>query len=121
MPFDIGFSELLLVMVLALLVLGPERLPRAMQTFGRWAGKAKKTVSNFNHQVNRELELDQMKKKLAEHEEMIKRQAEGSDLQKLRDEAEQKIKAAEEAQAKAKEQAKDLINSESPANQDKPS
>ena len=103
MPFDIGFSELLLVMILALLVLGPERLPKAMQTFGRWAGKAKRTVANFNHQVNRELELDEMKKKLAEHEAMIKRQAEGSDLQKLRDEAELKIKAAEEAKNRAEQ------------------
>lgn len=106
MPFDIGFSELLLVMILALLVLGPERLPKAMQTFGRWAGKAKRTVTNFNHQVNRELELDEMKKKLAEHEEMIKRQAEGTDLQKLRDEAERKIKAAEEAKQRAEESIK---------------
>ena len=103
MPFDIGFAELLLVMILALLVLGPERLPKAMQTFGRWAGKAKRTVTNFNHQVNRELELDEMKKKLAEHEAMIKRQAEGTDLQKLRDEAEKKIQAAEAAKQNAEQ------------------
>lgn len=107
---DIGFSELLVVMVLALVVLGPERLPKAMQTFGRWFGKAKRTVSNFNQQVNRELELDEMKKKLAEHEAVIKQQAEGSDLQKLRDEAEQKIKAAEEAQLKAEQSTKELLN-----------
>lgn len=117
MPFDIGFSELLLVMVLALLVLGPERLPKAMQTFGRWAGKAKRTVTNFNHQVNRELELDEMKKKLAEHEEMIKRQAEGTDLQKLRDEAEQKIKAAEDKKQQAEQGTRDLLNN----NNDTPS
>lgn len=116
MPFDIGFSELILVLVLALLVLGPERLPKAMQTFGRWVGKAKRSVSNFNHQVNRELELDQMKKKLAKHEAMIKKQAEGSDLQKLRDEAEQKIKSAEDALAKAKQQTQELLKQQSDNN-----
>lgn len=100
MPFDIGFFELLLIFILALAVLGPERMPKAMQAVGRWVGKAKRTMSQFSQQVNRELELDELKKRVAEHEALIKQQAEGTELQALRDEAEKTMKQAESNLAK---------------------
>ena len=62
MPFDIGFLELLVIFVIALVVLGPERMPKAMETLGRWIGKAKRSVTQFNQQVNRELEIEELKK-----------------------------------------------------------
>ena len=96
MPFDIGFLELLVIFVIALVVLGPERMPKAMQTLGRWIGKAKRSVTQFNQQVNRELEIEELKKRVAEHEALIKQQAEGTDLQRLRDEAEATMKKAEQ-------------------------
>lgn len=96
MPFDTGIFEWLIIMVIALLVLGPERLPKAAQTVGRWFGKAKSTMSQFNHQINRELELEELKKRVAEHEKMIKEQAAGTELEKLREEAEKTMQQAEQ-------------------------
>ncbi len=96
MPFDTGIFEWLIIFVIALLVLGPERLPKAAQTVGRWFGRAKSTMTQFNHQINRELELEDLKKRVAEHERMIKEQASGTELEALREEAEKTLKQAEE-------------------------
>lgn len=110
MPFDIGFFELLLIVVIALVVLGPDRLPKAMHTVGRWVGKAKHGFSQFNQQVTRELEIEEMKKRIAEHEKMIIEQAESDEeLQRLREEAQATIAKAEQA-LKQSEQA--LANEE---------
>lgn len=95
MPFDTGIFEWLIIFVIALLVLGPERLPKAAQTVGRWFGKAKSTMTQFNHQINRELEIEELRKRVAEHEKLIKDQASGTELEQLRIEAEKTLKDAE--------------------------
>ncbi|WP_251358946.1 Sec-independent protein translocase protein TatB [Kangiella sp. TOML190] len=94
MPFDTGLFEWLIIFVIALLVLGPERLPKAAQRVGRWFGKAKSTMTQFNHQINRELEIDELRKKVEAHEQLIKQQATGTELEKLRDEAEKTLRQA---------------------------
>lgn len=55
--FEIGFSELLLVGVVALLVLGPERLPVAMRTVGRGLGQARRAMNMLRAQVEREIDM----------------------------------------------------------------
>ena len=55
--FEVGFSELLLVGVVALLVLGPERLPVAARTLGRGLGQARQAMHALRTQVEREIEL----------------------------------------------------------------
>lgn len=55
--FDAGFTELLLVFVLGLLILGPERLPRVAAQLGRWVGRARRTASQLRRQLEREVEL----------------------------------------------------------------
>lgn len=55
--FEVGFSELLLVGVIALLVLGPERLPLAARTLGRGLGQAKRAMAGLRAQVEREMDL----------------------------------------------------------------
>lgn len=52
--FDIGFSELLLVFIIGLLVLGPERLPKAARTLGYWMGRARSTFNNLRNELERE-------------------------------------------------------------------
>lgn len=52
--FDIGFWELVLVGIVALLVLGPERLPAAATTVGRWAGHARNLARQFRAEMERE-------------------------------------------------------------------
>ena len=53
--FDIGFWELSLLMLLALLIVGPERLPGMVSTIGNWAGRAKFMARSLRMQVEREL------------------------------------------------------------------
>lgn len=62
--FEIGFTELMLVGVVALLVLGPERLPKAASTAGRWIGQAKRTMNGIKTQIEREMDAEQLRKDL---------------------------------------------------------
>ncbi|MGD8380340.1 MAG: Sec-independent protein translocase protein TatB [Gammaproteobacteria bacterium] len=57
--FDVGFWELVVVGVLALLVAGPERLPGIVRTVGRWTGHAKAVLSTFKAELEREIRLDE--------------------------------------------------------------
>jgi sec-independent protein translocase protein TatB len=58
--FDIGFSKIVLIFGLALIVLGPERLPRVAATIGRWVGRARVMARQFRDQL--ELESEQLRK-----------------------------------------------------------
>lgn len=62
--FDIGFTELLLVALVGLLVLGPERLPGAVRTTGLWIGRAKRSFSNIKAEVEREIGADEIRRQL---------------------------------------------------------
>ena len=57
--FDIGFSEILVIVGLALVVLGPTRLPQVARTLGRWAGRARAMARQFREQL--ENEADEIK------------------------------------------------------------
>ena len=60
--FDIGFSEIVVIAVVALIVLGPERLPRAARTVGHLFGRLQRYVSDVKSDINREMELEDLKK-----------------------------------------------------------
>src|SRR5580765_2495918 len=60
--FDIGFSEMMVIAVLALIVIGPERLPRVARTLGHLAGRLQRYVSAVKADINREIELDELRK-----------------------------------------------------------
>jgi sec-independent protein translocase protein TatB len=62
--FDIGFIELLLCAVIALLVLGPERLPVAARATGRWIGKARRMARTFTSELDRQLKADELREKI---------------------------------------------------------
>ena len=67
--FDIGFSELLLVGIVALVVLGPDRLPGAVRTAGLWIGRIKRSFSAIKAEVEREIGADEIRRQL--HNEQI--------------------------------------------------
>lgn len=54
--FDIGFSELLLIFILALIVLGPERLPRVARQIGSWVGRARGMARQLQEQLQGEVD-----------------------------------------------------------------
>jgi sec-independent protein translocase protein TatB len=56
--FDIGFSEILVIFVLALIVLGPEKLPRVVREVGRWVGRARAMARQFQEQLEDEVDSD---------------------------------------------------------------
>lgn len=60
--FDIGFSEVLLIFVIALVVLGPEKLPRLASQVGRWIGRARAMARQFREQLEEEVNLEQVRK-----------------------------------------------------------
>src|SRR5258708_36043866 len=60
--FDIGFSEVLLIFVIALIVLGPEKLPRAASQVGRWVGRARAMARQFKEQLEEEVNLENVRK-----------------------------------------------------------
>jgi sec-independent protein translocase protein TatB len=67
--FEIGWSEILVIAVVAIVVIGPKDLPRAMRVVGQWAGKAKRMGREFQNQFNEalaEAELDGMRKDIEE-------------------------------------------------------
>lgn len=61
---DIGFTELLLVAVIALVVLGPERLPKAIRTTAYWVGKIRRSFQSVKEELEREIDADGIKQQL---------------------------------------------------------
>lgn len=75
--FDIGASELLLTVIVAVVVIGPKDLPLALRTAGRWIGKIRRVSGHFRAGVEnmiREAELQEMERKWREHNDAIMRE-----------------------------------------------
>lgn len=72
--FDIGFAELLIIAVVGLVVLGPEKLPVAVRTVGLWVSKAKRTLSSIQSEISEELRLDEMKRQIVMKQEELDRE-----------------------------------------------
>ena len=67
--FDIGFAELVLIFVVGLLVLGPERLPAAVRTVSLWLGRLRRSFTALKNEIEREVGADEIKQQL--HNESI--------------------------------------------------
>ena len=81
--FDIGFTELVLVGVVGLLVIGPERLPEAIRTASLWLGRLKRGFNDIKREVQQELHKDEVMQELRKTGQQLKSQADefGHDLQ----------------------------------------
>ena len=67
---DMGFSEILLFGIVAIVVLGPDKLPQAMRTVGRWYGKARRLMHSVQHDIEKELNLLEMKEQVQRERDM---------------------------------------------------
>ena len=60
--FDIGFSELMVIALVALIVIGPERLPKVARTAGHLLGRLQRYVNDVKADINREMQLEDLRK-----------------------------------------------------------
>jgi len=90
--FDIGFWEIIFIMIIALLVVGPERLPRIARTAGLWVGKMRGFVASVKADIDQELASEELKKALA-------KQASVPELEELIDEVTGNPLAASESES----------------------
>ena len=60
--FDIGFGEIFVIALVALIVIGPERLPKVARTLGHLLGRMQRYVNDVKADINREMELDELRK-----------------------------------------------------------
>lgn len=89
--FDIGFSELLVVFVVGLLILGPERLPGAAKTAGLWVRKIRRSIQSVQREINAQLDQEELQRSIKETNERIMRET-----AKFEQEASAPIKEASE-------------------------
>ena len=72
--FDVGFDEMLVIAIVAIIVIGPKDLPMALRTIGRWVAKMRRVSGHFRSGIEtmiREAELEEMEKKWREQNEAI--------------------------------------------------
>jgi sec-independent protein translocase protein TatB len=64
--FDVGFTELVLLGIIALIVLGPERLPKAARIFGGFLRRARRSFESIKQEIEREIDADELKRQMAQ-------------------------------------------------------
>ena len=90
--FDMGFLELLLIGIIALIILGPERLPKAARTVGLWIGKAKQGFESMKTEIDRELKLKELQEQIAEQKAKLEEEVDiGSEFSSIKDEIEDSV------------------------------
>ena len=89
--FDIGFAELLIVAILGLIVLGPERLPIAIKTLGLYLGRFKRQYRNIRSDIEREIGADEIRQQLHNEEIMQSLENTQHELKDLVDESHSSI------------------------------
>ncbi len=77
--FDIGFWELVLIGMVALVVIGPERLPKVARIAGLWLGRARRTLSSVKDEIDRELRAQEL-------QDILKKQAQSNPLETILEE-----------------------------------
>ncbi len=72
--FDIGFAEIVLIAIVGLLVIGPDRLPGAIRTGSAWLGQIRRSFNSIRDEVQRELHNDEIMRQLRESNDSLKRE-----------------------------------------------
>ena len=72
--FDIGFPELVMISIIALLVIGPEKLPETIRTISLWVGRLQRSFSNIRREIEQEIGADDIRAQL--HNESILKELE---------------------------------------------
>lgn len=94
--FDIGFWELTIIAVVALLVIGPERLPKVARTVGLWVGRMRGFVMSVKADVDRELRAEELKR-------IMEEQAKSTGLHEIVEETKESLEETRESLRETKE------------------
>ena len=106
--FDIGFSELLMIAVVALVVIGPERLPGVARNIGRFTGRLQRYVNDIKRDFNREIEFDEIRRLQQEMESTV--QSMQASVRAVEASLQQEVKPREEVLATSLEQAQQNLD-----------
>ena len=98
--FDIGFWELMIIGLVALVVVGPERLPRLAYTAGKWLGKGRSMISAVKNEIDKEIKSEELKEALAKQKQALNPLEEvieetGSTMRELGNEANKAARAGQ--------------------------
>lgn len=69
--FEVGFSEVIVIVVVALIVIGPEKLPKIARTYGLLYGRVQRYISGVKHDIDRQVALDTMRKATADAQQKL--------------------------------------------------
>ncbi len=93
--FDIGFSEIVVCAIVALVVIGPERMPEAVRTIGLWIGRVKRSLRETRSEIERQIGVDDIRRQLHNEEIMETLEAARRDMDKILSETQHTIEAAQ--------------------------
>ncbi len=99
--FDVGFWELVLIFIVLLLVVGPDKLPGVVRTIGLYVGKARAIVAGVRAEVERELQLDEVKRSIRNQVPADELRKLGDSLRGVRQDVEQSAEQTRKATAAA--------------------
>ncbi|MBT4159721.1 MAG: twin-arginine translocase subunit TatB [Gammaproteobacteria bacterium] len=111
--FDIGFPELMMISVVTLLVIGPEKLPETIRTISLWIGRIQRSFSNIRQEIENEIGADEIRTQL--HNEGILKELEDAKhtLQDVQTEVNDTIRSAEAKASQIAVDAKTATNGKS--------
>jgi len=111
--FDIGFGELMMIAVIALVVLGPERLPKAARTLGTLLRRVREGWESVRAEVEREIEAEELKQKLKEARDFM--QQSGREVEDSMREVGESVREGAEQVRRAAESVKQAHDADAPA------
>jgi sec-independent protein translocase protein TatB len=114
--FDAGIQELLLIMVIALLVVGPNRLPGLARKAGMWVGKARHYVAGVRHDIEKEFQAEELRDMMQKQEQEMQ-ELRGL-LDKTRGETESSLEMVSDYLVKSMDEPKEEEPAEQPAQLD---
>lgn len=99
--FDIGFTEIMIIGLVALIVIGPSRLPEAMRSTAMWIGRAKRMMGNVRRDLENEIGIDEIRQDLRNEKIMegLKADAIDDEKERLAKQAKEKAKADAQTQS----------------------
>ena len=97
--FDVGFSELIVIVIVALVVIGPVRLPKVARTAGHLLGRMQRYVNDVKSDISREMQLDELKKLQADMQDSARsfQQSISNELQSVQQLADQTVQSVSQS------------------------